>query len=97
MCAVREVLDALESLFEAVGGRLLDEVRESAVGQAVLALFFERDDLHRNVARRRIELELIQHGPAEHVRQEDVERNRRGAELPREGERRARPCSQRCP
>ena len=41
----------------------------------MLAVFVERDDLHRNVPRQRIVLELAQHGPAEHVGQEDVERH----------------------
>jgi hypothetical protein len=30
------------------------------------------EDLHRNVPRRRVELELIEHGPAQNVRQEYV-------------------------
>ena len=47
----------------------------------MLAVFVERDDLDRNVPRQRIVLELAQHGPAQHVRQEHVERNRRRLEL----------------
>ena len=47
--------------------------------QAVLALFFQRDDLHRDVPRRRVELELVEHRPAEHVGQEDIERDGRRA------------------
>ena len=47
----------------------------------MLAVFVERDDLDRNVPGQRIVLELAQHGPAEHVRQEDVERNRGRLEL----------------
>ncbi len=43
--------------------------------QAVLTLLFQRDDLHRDVPRGRIELELIEHRPAQHVRQEDVQRD----------------------
>ena len=62
-----------------VGGRLLDEVGEGAVRQAVLAFFFQRDDLHRDVPRGRVELELVEHRPAEHVGQEDVERDGRRA------------------
>ena len=34
------------------------------------------------MARGRVELELIEHRPAEHVGQEDIERDGRGAELP---------------
>ena len=40
-----------------------------------------RHDLHRNVARRRVKLELVQNRPAEHVGQKDVERNCRGSKL----------------
>jgi hypothetical protein len=53
----------------------------------VLPLLFERDDLDGNVSCRRVELELVQHGPAEHVGQEDIERNGRRFELPRQCQR----------
>ena len=53
----------------------------------MLAVFVERDDLHRNVPGQRIVLELAQHGPAQHVRQEHVERNRGRLELLGEFER----------
>ncbi len=55
-------------------GRLVDE-GEGAARQRMLAVFVERDDLHRDVPRQRIVLELAQHRPAEHVGQEDVERD----------------------
>ena len=44
------------------------------------------DDLHRDVARGRVELELVEHRPAEHVGQEDIERDGRGVELPGQGQ-----------
>ena len=47
----------------------------------MLAVLVQRDDLHRDVPRQRIVLELAQHGPAQHVRQEHVERDRRRLEL----------------
>ena len=47
----------------------------------MLAFFLDRDDLHRDVPRDRIELEVVQHGPAQHVGQEDVQRDGRGPEL----------------
>ena len=47
----------------------------------MLAVFVQRDDLHRDVAGQRILLELVQYRPAEHVGQEDVERHRRRLEL----------------
>ena len=74
-----EVLDAVERCFQCLGGRRLDQVGKRAVRQAVLPLFLQRDDLHRDVPRRGIELEVVEHGPAEHVRQEDVQRDRRRA------------------
>ena len=72
-CGRDEGLDPVEALLQAVGRRRLDQVGEGAVGQAVLPLFLERDDLHGDVPRGRIELEVVEHGPAEHVGQEDVE------------------------
>ena len=80
-----EVLDAVERRFQALGGGRLDEVGEGAVREAVLAFFFQGDDLHRDVARGRVELELVEHRPAEHVGQENIERDGRGVELPGEG------------
>ena len=73
------VLDAVERRLEVGRRRRLDEVGERAVRQAVLPLFLDREHLHRDVARRRIELEVVEHRPAEHVGQEDVERDRRRA------------------
>ena len=43
----------------------------------VLPVFVERHDVDRDVTRQRILLELAEHGPAEHVGEEDVERNGR--------------------
>ena len=86
-----EILEPVERRLQALGGRRLDEVRERAVGQDRLALFFHGDDLHRDVARRRVELELVEHRPAEHVGQEDIERDGLGTELPGEGKARRAP------
>ena len=47
----------------------------------MLAIFVERDDLHRDMAGQRVLLELAQHRPAEHVGQEDIERDRGRLEL----------------
>ncbi len=49
--------------------------------QRVLAVLVERDDLHRNVPGQRVLLELAEHRPAQHVRQEHVERDRGRLEL----------------
>ena len=77
----------VERGLDALGrGRLGDE-RERAARQPVLAVLVERDDLHRNVPRQRVLLELAEHGPAQHVGQEHVERHRGRLELLGEVER----------
>ena len=76
LCGVDVGLDAVERVLEVLGRRRLDQVRERAVRQPVLPLLFDREHLHRDVAGRRIELEVVEHRPAEHVGQEDVERDR---------------------
>ena len=54
----REVLDAVEGRLQAGGGGRLDEIGEGAVRQTVLAFLLQRDDLHGDVPRRRVELEV---------------------------------------
>ncbi len=41
----------------------------------MLTLLFQSNDLHWNMTCRRIQLEMVQHCPAEHVGQKNVERN----------------------
>ena len=72
-----EGLDAIEGALQILGRRGLDQVGKGSVGEAVLLLLLDRDDLHRNVARFGLELEVVQHGPAEHVGQKDIERDDR--------------------
>ena len=55
-------------------GRLVDKGK-CAARQRVLAILVQRDDLNRDMPGQRIVLELAQHRPAEHVGQEDVERD----------------------
>ena len=74
-------LDAVEHRLDAFGRHRLGDEGERAAGEAVLAVLVQRDDLHRNVAGQRIVLELAQHRPAQHVGQEDVERDRGRLEL----------------
>ncbi len=81
-----EVLDALERRFQSFGRRRLVHERERAALQAVLTLFFDREDLHRDVAGGGVALQLVEHRPAEHVRQEHVERDRRRPMLAREAQ-----------
>ena len=95
--AAAKLLDAVERRLEAVGRERLVEVGERAALEAVLALLLDGDDLHRDVARRRVLLELAQHRPAEHVGQEDVERDRGRHVLARERERLARRAWRRGP
>ena len=59
----------------AFGRDRLHHVGEGAVCQTMLPLFFERNDLHRNVPGLWIQLEVVEHGPPEHVGQEDIERD----------------------
>ena len=68
-------LDAVERLFEAFRRRRLVDEGEGAARQAVLAILVEGHDLHGDVARRRVLLQLAQHAPAQHVGQEHIERH----------------------
>ncbi len=61
-------------------GRLVDKGKRAA-RQRVLAVLVERDDLDRDVPGQRVVLELAEHGPAQHVGQEDIERDRSRLEL----------------
>ena len=72
-----KLLDPRQRLVDAFGRRRLGDEGEGAAGKSVLAILVERDDLHRDMPRQRILLELAQHRPAQHVGQEDVERYRR--------------------
>ena len=74
---VGEVLEAIERLLQSVGGHGLGHERERAALQPVLALVLDGEDLHRDVARVAAALELVEHGPAEHVGQEHIERDGR--------------------
>ena len=69
-------LDAIERQLEVFGRRRLHQIGERSVRETMLALFLDRQHLDRNVPRRGIELQVVQHRPAQHVGQEDVERDR---------------------
>ena len=45
-----------------------------AVPEALQALLLDADDLYRDMPRRGILFQMVQHGPAEHIRQENIER-----------------------
>ena len=70
------VLDPRQRGLEVLRRAWLVDKGEGAAGEPVLAVLVERDDLHRDVSRCRVLLQLAQHGPAQHVGQEDVERDR---------------------
>ena len=78
---LRILLDACERGLDALGRRGLGDKGERSARQGVLAIFVKRDDLNRNMPGQRVLLELAQHRPAQHVRQEHIERNRARLEL----------------
>ena len=80
-------LDARERRLQPFGGRRLGDERERAARQAVLPVLVQRHDLHRDVPRVGVLLQLAEHRPAEHVGQEDVERDGRRLELARQRQR----------
>src|SRR5690242_267036 len=78
-----------EQLFPARCGELLEAINRPAqfrrscrfnhiskgsARQAMMPAVIHREHLHRDVASRRILLEMIQDGPPQHVRQEDIQR-----------------------
>ena len=71
---------------EAFGGGGLGDEGEGAVREAVVPVLVHGQHLHRDVACCGILLEMVEHGPAEHVGQGDIERDGGGMELAREGE-----------
>ena len=54
--------------------------------QSVLPLFFQGDDLHWNMSRCGIELQIVEHRPAQHIRQENIQGDGCRPELARQGE-----------
>ena len=67
-------------------GGLRDE-RERAARQSVLAVLVEAHDLNRDMPCFRILLQLAEHGPSEHVREEEIERHGGGTPLTRQRQR----------
>ena len=79
-----KLLDAVEAFIQPFRRRRLDRVGKRAVRKTVLALFLDGNNLNRNVPRRRIKLQIVQNCPAEHVRQENIQRDGRWQKLPRQ-------------
>ena len=67
--------DAIERVLEILPRRRLDEAGKRAMQQPVQPPFFNREHLHRDVTHRRILLEIVEDGPAQHIGQEDVQRD----------------------
>ena len=59
--------------------------------KAMLALFLNRQHLDWNMPRRRIELQVAEDGPAQHVRKKHIERDGRRQILPCQRQRRLTP------
>ena len=79
--ALDEALDAAQSLAQLLrSGRFVFE-RHGAHLQAALTFFRYRDDVNRNVPRVLGVLQPIEHAPAIHAGQFDIERDRRGTVL----------------
>ena len=87
LARLRIFLDARKRSAHPFGAGRLGDEGERAAGQAVLTILIDSDDLHRDMARLRVLLELAQHRPTQHVRQKHVERHRRGTILVRQVER----------
>ena len=75
-------LDPVECILQIIRRCGFDQIRERTVRQPVLPFFLNREHLHRDMTRGRIQLQIVQHGPAQHVGQEHIQRNRRRMELP---------------
>ena len=68
----------VESRLQPFGRGGLGDKRECTARQAMMPVFIQGEHLHRNVPRAGILLQMVQHRPAQHVGQEDIERNGRG-------------------
>ena len=55
----RKVLDAAERRFQSFRGGRLDEIGKSAVSKSMLPFLLQRHDLHGDMTRGRVELELV--------------------------------------
>ena len=74
------------------GMRLGDEAAGAGL-EGALARFLRRDDAHRDVPRRQVVLEAVQHAPAVHVGQADVEGDRVGLDNRAQAQAPRRPAS----
>ena len=77
----RIFLDARQRRLQSFRRRRLGHKRKRAASQSMMAIFVERQHLHRDMPRRRILLQMIQHRPTQHVGQKYIQRNRCGMVL----------------
>ena len=66
--------DAGEGGIQFVGSRWFVHIGERAAGQAMLAILIHRQHLNRNVPHRGVLFEVVENGPSQHIRQENIER-----------------------
>ena len=69
------LLDAVQRRLQPFRSRRLGHESKRAAGQAMMPVFIQSQHLHRDVPRCGILFQVIEHGPTQHVGQEDVERN----------------------
>ena len=84
-------LDSVQSGIETFGCSGLGDEGEGSARQAVLAIFVEGQHLDGDVAGGGILLQVVQHGPTQHVRQENVERDGGGTSIREPGKGLRRP------
>src|SRR5262249_53887501 len=70
-----EALETLERVLEALGSHALGDERKGAALESVLTLVLDGEDLYRDMARLGVAFQLIEYRPAQHVRQEHIERD----------------------
>ena len=76
-----ESLHAIEGALQVLRRRGLYQIGKGPMREAVPLFLLDCDDLDRNMARFGREFELVEHGPAEHVGQENIQCDYRGSIL----------------
>ena len=77
----RVFLDARQRRLNLFRRRRFGDECKCAARQAMVPILIERQHLHGNMTRRGILLQMIEHRPAQHVGQEDIQRDRRRMEF----------------
>ena len=79
--------EAGQSRLQTIERRRLRHEGKGALGQSVLPILIQGDNLHRDMPRAWVMLQLAEHRPAEHVREEDIQRDRGRTVFPSQSER----------